>query len=69
MRSTELFFPPNLAMIYARTGEQDKAIDELVASIGKPLEPEYGELKLSPVWDPLRGDPRFEKLLEEARPK
>jgi len=56
-------------MIYAWTGEQDKAIDELVAMIGKPLAPEYGELKLSPTWDPLRGHPRFEKLLEEAHPK
>jgi TolB-like protein/Flp pilus assembly protein TadD len=63
------FFPPNLAMIYAWTGELDKAIDELVAMIGKPLAPEYGELKLSPTWDPLRGHPRFEKLLEEAHPK
>ena len=27
----------------------------------------YGQLKLMPFWDPLRGDPRFEKLLEEAK--
>ena len=26
----------------------------------------YGQLKLLPFWDPLRGDPRFEKLVEEA---
>ena len=63
------FFPPNLAMIYAWTGEQDKAIDELVALIGKPLAPEYGELKLNPFWDPLRKDPRFEKLLAELAPR
>jgi hypothetical protein len=37
--------------------------------IGKPLAPEYGELKLSPTWDTLRSYPRFEKLLEEARSK
>jgi hypothetical protein len=24
-------------------------------------------LKLLPFWDPLRGDPRFEKLVEEAK--
>jgi hypothetical protein len=27
----------------------------------------YGQLKLMPFWDPLRGDPRFEKLVEEAK--
>ena len=27
----------------------------------------YGALKLLPFWDPLRGDPRFEKLMEDAK--
>jgi hypothetical protein len=27
----------------------------------------YGELRLHPFWDPLRGDPRFEKLVEESK--
>jgi len=27
----------------------------------------YGDLKFNPLWDPLRGDPRFEKLLEESK--
>ena len=31
------------------------------------LELSYGELKLMPWWDPLRGDPRFEKILEESK--
>ena len=48
---------------------EGEADTELVAMIGKPLAPEYGELKLSPTWDPLRGHPRFEKLLEEVHPK
>jgi hypothetical protein len=25
-------------------------------------------LKINPVWDPLRGDPRFQKLCEEKQP-
>ena len=29
----------------------------------------YGALKLLPFWDPLRGDPRFEKIVRFARPK
>jgi hypothetical protein len=29
----------------------------------------YGRLKLLPYWDPLRGDPRFEKLIAEPQPK
>ena len=29
----------------------------------------YGVLKLFPVWDPLRGDPRFEKIVESLAPK
>src|SRR5438874_5015247 len=27
----------------------------------------YGDLKFNPLWDPLRGDPRFEKLIEESK--
>jgi hypothetical protein len=29
----------------------------------------YGELKLLPFWDPLRGDPRFEKIVASLAPK
>jgi hypothetical protein len=29
----------------------------------------YGELKLMPFWDPLRGDPRFEKIVASLAPK
>jgi hypothetical protein len=29
----------------------------------------YGALKLLPFWDPLRGDPRFEKIVAELAPK
>ena len=29
----------------------------------------YGALKLFPVWDPLRGDPRFEKIVQSQAPK
>jgi hypothetical protein len=29
----------------------------------------YGELKLMPWWDPLRGDPCFEKIVASLAPK
>jgi hypothetical protein len=29
----------------------------------------YGQLKLLPFWDPLRGDPRFEKIVASLEPK
>jgi hypothetical protein len=29
----------------------------------------YGYLKLQPIWDPLRGEPRFENLLASLVPK
>jgi len=29
----------------------------------------YGALKLMPFWDPLRGDPRFEKIVDSLAPK
>jgi hypothetical protein len=29
----------------------------------------YGQLKLMPFWDPLRGDPRFEKIVASLAPK
>jgi hypothetical protein len=29
----------------------------------------YGQLKLMPFWDPLRGDPRFEGIVASIAPK
>jgi len=31
-----------------------------------PYGPSYGELKLNPIWDDLRGNPRFDKIIAEA---
>jgi hypothetical protein len=61
----------NLARIYALTGEKDLALEQLEA-VNKPASgpingPSYGELHLNPDWDVLRGDPRFEKIVEEAK--
>jgi hypothetical protein len=57
----------NLAQIYAWTGEKDRAIEQITAVERVPNTLSYGLLKLHPYWDSLRGDPRFEKLVEESK--
>jgi tetratricopeptide (TPR) repeat protein len=59
----------NLAIIYAWTEEKDLALEQLATAIRFPSSNflSYGQLKLHPFWDPLRGDPRFEKLVEESK--
>jgi len=57
----------NLAIIYAWTGEKDLAIKQLEELLPLYGPISYGQLRLHPWWDPLREDPRFEKLVEEAK--
>jgi len=59
----------NLAMIYAWTGEKDLAFEQLAISAKIPSGVTYGELKLYPQWDSLRGDPRFDKIVASLAPK
>jgi len=58
-----------LAVIYAWCGEKDLAIEQIVATLKIPSTLSYGFLKLHPDWDPLRGDPRFEKIVADLAPK
>jgi len=58
-----------LAMIAAWVGENDLACEQLAIAV-RPLNfVSYGELKLLPFWDPLRGDPCFEKIVASIAPK
>jgi tetratricopeptide (TPR) repeat protein len=57
------------ALICAWTGERDLAIEQLEILAKTPAGPSYGELRLSPIWDSLRGDPRFEKVVASLAPK
>jgi len=59
----------NLALIYAWTGEKDPAFEQLSMAAKIPGFLSYGELRLHPDWDPLRGDPRFEKIVASLAPK
>jgi TolB-like protein/class 3 adenylate cyclase/cytochrome c-type biogenesis protein CcmH/NrfG len=57
-----------LAQIQARFGDADSAIAALPHLLEIPEGVTRAELRLSPFWDPLRNDPRFQKLCEEKRP-
>ena len=66
----------NLALIQTIFGENSRAISTLTQLLQTP----YGSwlygpapitpalLRLDPIWDPLRGDPAFQKLCEEKQP-
>ena len=58
-----------LGVIYAWCGEQDLAIKQITATLQIPSTLSYGNLKLHPYWDPLRGEPRFEKIVADLEPK
>ena len=57
-----------LAVIYAWTGEKELALAQLEQAARIPSEVNYGYLRLHPYWDPLRGEPRFEKIIASLAP-
>jgi len=58
-----------LGVIYAWCGEKDLAIKQITATLQIPSTLSYGNLKLHPYWDLLRGEPRFEKIVADLAPK
>src|SRR5262249_45021237 len=66
----------NLALIQTMFGEGNRAISTLTRLLQTPYSSGiYGPgpitpalLSLDPMWDPLRGDPAFQKLCEEKQP-
>ena len=59
-----------LAVIYAWTGNKDRAIQRLAETTYLPgSHISYGYLRLHPLWGPLRGDPRFEAIVASLAPK
>jgi TolB-like protein/Tfp pilus assembly protein PilF len=60
------------AITAAWAGDKELALQQLETGLRAPVASvmlSYGALKLHPVWDPLRGDPRFEKIVESLAPK
>jgi len=66
---TEPYVRKSFAIICAWTGERELALGQLEALIKIPGSYTYGNFRLSPMWDPLRGDPRFEKIVASLAPK
>ncbi|PYK70152.1 MAG: hypothetical protein DME42_13135, partial [Verrucomicrobia bacterium] len=54
-----------VAEVYCIAGETSPAIELLDGLLSRPSNVTVPILKLSPVWDPLRNDPRFQALLEK----
>jgi hypothetical protein len=62
------YFTKTMAGIAVQTGDKNLALEQLAASAQHPAGVTYGDLKLNPRWDPLRGDPRFEKIVTSVAP-
>jgi TolB-like protein/Tfp pilus assembly protein PilF len=58
-----------LAQVYTWTNEPDRAIELLQKLAAMPSYVNYARLKLHPMWNPLRGDPRFQKIVNSLAPK
>ena len=57
-----------LAQVYVFAGENELAIQQLETLKQVPRALTYGDFAKLPEWDPLRSDPRFQKLLSELKP-
>jgi hypothetical protein len=60
------------AITAAWAGDKELALQQLEAGLRAPaasLMLSYGALRLHPLWNPFRGDPRFEKIVASLAPK
>ena len=57
------------ARIAAWVGDNHLACEQLAIALRYPMAPSYGQLKLMPWWDPLRGDPCFENIVASLAPE
>ena len=58
-----------LAQVYTWSNEPDRAIELLQKLATMPSYVNYARTKLYPIWNPLRGDPRFQKIVNSLAPK
>ena len=52
-------------MIYVRVGEYERAIDQLEFLLSITSWVSVNSLRIDPIWEPVRDNPRFRRLLEE----
>ena len=52
--------------VLVMTGDRDGAFDKLGKLVKLPFGLNHGDLKLNPMWDDLRNDPRFDRILAES---
>jgi hypothetical protein len=53
----------DLAVVYTLIGELDQAVQQLETALAIPSPVHAGELRLDPLFDPLRTNPRFQALI------
>ena len=58
-----------LAVVATWVDDKNLAFQQLAVATNHPGSISYGQLKLLPFWDALRGDPRFEKIVASLAPK
>jgi hypothetical protein len=62
--STGPYVQHQLVRIYLLLGDPEKALDQLEPLLKIPYYLSPGWLKIDPTFDPLRGNPRFERLVK-----
>jgi adenylate cyclase len=63
----DTYLQHQLVRIYTLVGEPEKAIDQLEPLLKIPNDLSPGWLAIDPNFDPLRGNPRFQKLVAQGR--
>jgi tetratricopeptide (TPR) repeat protein len=70
--SKDAFGGPEIAVgvaeVHTILGDNDRAIEILDRLLSRPGLVTVQDLKVNPIWDPLRADPAFQKLCEEKQP-
>ena len=56
----------DLARVYLWTGERERALEQLASLTNAPNCLTFGALKLDPIWDEVRGHPRFVQILADV---